>query len=161
MLIFDFQIRDKIPLFMSNTHRISSRKDTVFTVVMGATVLFCFALAIPLLSQPLTKETVIGGAVIFSSNGLLLWLWLGTSYTLSDTHLGWKSGPLHGSIPLKDIKKITVGKTLWVGMRPATALGGLIIHYQAYEEIYISPKDQEAFVALLESRVPDLKVLRP
>ena len=146
---------------MSITHRISSRKDTVFTVVMGATVLFCFALAIPLVFQPLTKETVMGGVVVLVSNGLLLWLWLGTSYTLSDTHLGWKSGPLHGSIPLKEIKKITVGKTLWVGMRPATALGGLIIHYQAYEEIYITPKDQETFVALLESRIPDLKVLRP
>jgi hypothetical protein len=161
MLIFIFQIRDKISLFMSNTLRISSRKDTVFTIVMGATVLFCFALAIPLLFQPLTKETAIGGAVIFGSNGLLLWLWLGTSYTLSNTHLGWKSGPLSGSIPLKDIKKITVGKTLWVGMRPATALGGLIIHYQAYEEIYISPKDQEAFISLLQQRLPDLTVIRP
>ncbi|MGA1340618.1 MAG: PH domain-containing protein [Flavobacteriaceae bacterium] len=146
---------------MSKTLRISSRKDTAFTVVMGGTVLFCFALAIPLLYQPLNRETMLGGVVILVSNALLLWLWLGTSYSLSDTHLGWKSGPLRGCIPLKDIKKITVGKTLWVGMRPATALGGLIIHYQAYEEIYISPKDQEAFVALLESRVPDLKVIRP
>ena len=35
---------------------------------------------------------------------------------------------------------------MWAGLKPATATKGLIIRYNTYDEIYISPESNEAFI---------------
>ena len=37
-------------------------------------------------------------------------------------------------------------KTLWVGLKPATARKGLIIKYRKFDEIYISPEINDEFI---------------
>jgi hypothetical protein len=79
----------------------------------------------------------------------LLWILHGTKYTISKSHLIYNCGPISGKIKLQDIKKIEKEKTLWSGLRPATARNGLIIHFSKYDEIYISPKTNETFLKKL------------
>lgn len=79
--------------------------------------------------------------------GLLLWVYFGTAYELTETEFEYKSGPFRGKIKLERIKEITKNKTLWAGLKPATARNGLIIKYDRYEEIYISPETNDTFVA--------------
>lgn len=38
---------------------------------------------------------------------------------------------------------------MWAGLKPALASNGLIVKYDAYEEIYISPESNEDFVKTL------------
>lgn len=78
--------------------------------------------------------------------GFLLWISIATNYELTSTELKYQSGPIRGKIALAEIKEIVVGKTLWVGLKPATARNGLIIKYGKYNEIYISPETNDAFV---------------
>jgi hypothetical protein len=78
--------------------------------------------------------------------GFLIWLGLGTNYELTQTELKYKSGPIRGKIEIDKIHEIIKGKTLWSGLKPATARNGLIIKYEKYNEIYISPKTNDSFM---------------
>ena len=77
----------------------------------------------------------------------MLWLYFDTNYELTTSEFKYKSGPIKGAIKLDDITEIIKGKSLWVGLKPATARNGLIIKYQKYEEIYISPKTNDLFIS--------------
>ena len=77
----------------------------------------------------------------------LLWIFFDTKYELTKSHLKYKSGPIRGKIDIYSIRKIIKGKTLWAGLKPATAKNGLIIKYNKYDEIYISPKTNDTFIA--------------
>lgn len=92
--------------------------------------------------------------------GLILWLNFGTKYELTQTELKYKSGPIRGKIELKRIKEIVVGKSLWYGLKPATARKGLIIKYDKFEEIYISPKTNDAFVNKILEFNSNIKIIR-
>jgi hypothetical protein len=87
---------------------------------------------------------MLNDILILSVAGFLAWLGLGTKYELTQTELKYKSGPIIGKIEIDDIKEIIIGKTLWSGLKPATARNGLIIKYKKH--IYISPKTNESFV---------------
>jgi hypothetical protein len=84
--------------------------------------------------------------------GFLLWLWLDTWYRIEEGFLVYKSGPFRGRIAIDSIREITKNKTLFVGFKPALGQKGLIIRYNGWEEIYISPHHKEAFLAELLRR---------
>jgi hypothetical protein len=48
---------------------------------------------------------------------------------------------------------------MWAGYRPALARKGIVVRYNRWDEIYISPRDQEAFVAGLVERNPGIAVV--
>lgn len=79
--------------------------------------------------------------------GLLLWLFFGTEYELTQSEFKYKSGPFSGKIELEDIREIIKGKTMCSAMKPATAKNGLTIKYGKYDEIYISPNTNNTFVS--------------
>ena len=84
--------------------------------------------------------------ITLSVSGLLIWISFSTEYELTQSELKYKSGPISGEIKIERIKEIIKGGTLWSGLKPATAKNGLIIKYEKYEEIYISPKTNESFI---------------
>jgi len=81
--------------------------------------------------------------------GFILWFYYGTHYELNKDGFIYRCGPINGKISPDRIKEIVKGKTLWMGFRPATARKGLIVKYDQYGEIYISPKTNEAFITQL------------
>lgn len=90
--------------------------------------------------------------------GLLFWLYFGTAYELTQKELSYKSGPLRGTIALKRITEIIKGKSLWSGLKPATARNGLIIKYDKYEQVYISPESNDAFIAKILELNKNIKI---
>ena len=84
--------------------------------------------------------------MVISAVSFLLWINIATKYELTPTELKYRSGPLRGKIPLDEIREIVIGKTLWVGLKPATGRNGLIIKYGKLNEIYISPETNDTFV---------------
>jgi hypothetical protein len=81
-------------------------------------------------------------------------------YTIDSQYFSYRSGIFRGKIAIDKIHKIEVGKTLWVGFKPAAARKGLIIHYNRYEEIYISPDGNDNFVNELLQYNPAIKIVR-
>lgn len=83
---------------------------------------------------------------------------ISTRYKIKDGNFHYRSLVFFGKIAITKIHKLDVGKTLYVGMKPATAKKGIIIHYNRYEEVYISPEDNAAFVAALLAINPAIEV---
>lgn len=97
--------------------------------------------------------------IIALITALLLWVWFGTFYTIEDQQLKYRSGPIHGIIDIRSIRKITVGKISFVGLKPSLDSSGCVVAYNTYDEIYFSPKDQSRFVQELVKRNPAIEVI--
>lgn len=80
---------------------------------------------------------------------LLLWIWFGTTYKIDKNIFYYKSGPIKGSLPVKSIRKLIINKNMWSGTKIALASKGIIIQYNKWDELYISPQDKEAFISAL------------
>ncbi len=89
---------------------------------------------------------------------LLLWVYFDTKYEITVTALIYKSGPIRGQIEIERINEIVKGKTLWVGLKPATARNGLIIKYDKYNEVYISPENNDLLINELLKRNNRIKI---
>ena len=89
---------------------------------------------------------------------LLIWILIQTYYVLDKDELKYVSGPIRGSIKIAEIEQVVKNTTLWVGLKPATARNGIIIRYNNYNELYISPYNNEKFIEKLLEIKPDIEV---
>lgn len=90
---------------------------------------------------------------------LFVWLYFDTYYIIENGQLKYKSAFLKGTIDIRKISKVINGKTMWVGIKPALAKGGLVLKYNRYDEIYVAPQDKEAFIADLLAVNPAMEVV--
>ncbi len=128
--------------------KFDSKKDTLFSMIILGLNAFLIGITIfGIVNGEIEKDEYWAVILILAVVGFLFWLYFGTSYELSkENGLIYRSGPLNGKISVERITEIVKGKTLWVGFRPATSRKGLIVKYDKYNEIYISPKTNEAFI---------------
>lgn len=126
-------------------------------ILVGA-IVFMFSITIPTLFD----ESIEAFIVIFGINliitSFLFWTYKRTFYILKNNQLIWKSGPFKGTIEIKNINKIEYHKgiivpTIW---KPALSHIGLIITYNKYDDIYISPEKQQEFIATLQRLNPNI-----
>ncbi len=89
----------------------------------------------------------------------MMWIWYGTEYSIYNTVLKITSGPIKKTIPVRTIHKIEVGKTMWVGLKLGLSTKGLIIHYNKYDEIYITPKNTKKFIKQLKSINKQIEII--
>lgn len=82
-----------------------------------------------------------------------------TKYVIEDNSIRYQFGFLKGNISIEDIKLIQLGKTMWVGKKCGLASKGIIITYNRFDEIYITPKEQERFIETLQKINPNLKII--
>lgn len=131
--------------------KFESRKDIFFSsVILGISVFLTAIMVSHIVNGKIETEGFWPSILLFSVIALLLWLYFGTNYELSKKDgLIYRSGPFNGKINADRITEVIKGKTLWVGFRPATARKGLIIKYDKYNELYITPKTNEAFINTL------------
>lgn len=129
--------------------KFKSRKDILFWIsILGSLVLFCGTVLSRTVSNGIwTYEFYWTDILMVLLIGLLLWPNFNTEYQLTSTELIYRCGPIRGKIKIERITEIIKGKTLWSGLKPATARNGLIIKYGRYEEIYISPKTNNSFIS--------------
>lgn len=141
--------------------KFQSRKDFLFsTVILGSCAILIGACIVAFVKGNIKADEYWLIPILLLVAFLLLWLFFGTYYELTNQELIYKSGPMKGSISLDRIKEIVVGRTLWVGYRPATARKGLIVKYDTFNEIYISPKTNERFIKKLLELKSDIKITK-
>ncbi len=73
--------------------------------------------------------------------------------------LNLKSGPFKKNIPIRTITKLEIGKTKWVGYKLGLSQKGIVVHYNKYDEIYISPKRQAEFCKELKKIDRNIEVI--
>ncbi len=125
-----------------------SKKDLAFSLtILGINSLLIGLMAVGIINEELETNEYWILILILAVIGLLFWVYFGTYYELSkEKGLIYKSGPISGRIELERITEIVKGKTLWTGFKLATSRKGLILKYDKYDEIYISPESNEVFI---------------
>jgi hypothetical protein len=137
-----------------------SRKDPLYTSIFGAIIAFLYFSTFYFIVDGNNVTAKIVTVAITAAVGILLvWMLLGTSYILNKEYLRYQTGPIKGKIALDTIRQVEVGKTLYVGLKPATARKGIVIHYNKYDEIYISPESNSRFVEEMKKLNPKIEVL--
>ena len=127
--------------------KFKSRKDLLFQLVFIGIISLCFGIVLLGMFQREQFNFLWIDVLMILVAGFLFWLYFGTGYHLTPRELKYKSGPISGKIQLDEIREIIKGKTLWSGLKPATARNGLIIRYgKFYDEIYISPDSNDTFL---------------
>jgi hypothetical protein len=66
----------------------------------------------------------------------------------------------HKSLPYSSIRKIEVGTKLYGGLKFSTSLHGLVIHYNKFDDLFISPENAELFMEKLVALNPAITIIR-
>lgn len=115
-------------------------------------ILFLLLLTIPAFFEDSYEPFLVLFSIHFLVILFLIWTYKITFYKIENTYLHWKSGPFNGKIDITKINKIEYHKGIYVPTiwKPALSHIGLIITYNKYDDIYISPEKQEEFIATLQ-----------
>ncbi len=91
----------------------------------------------------------------------LIWILLDTKYILKENKIFYNSGPFRGTITIENIRKIEhhSGIIVPVTFKPALNTKGLIIHYNIFDDIYISPKQEVLFLEELLKVNPNIAII--
>lgn len=127
-------------------------------------LIIIFLLAIPFIPENTESPDgmpFFGIVILYFITGMLVWILLDTKYKIDPTILSYCSGPIRGKIEISKIKKVEHWNK-WYSisfLKPALGKDGLVIYYDMFDDIYISPKNKEAFIAALHKINPDIKVV--
>lgn len=90
----------------------------------------------------------------------LIWILLDTKYVLKQNQLYYYSGPFRGKIEIDKIRKIKnhSGWIVPVTMKPGLDINGLIVYYNQFDDIYISPKEKKEFLEALLRINPNIEI---
>lgn len=90
--------------------------------------------------------------------GFMLHLVFSTSYTFHEDRLICRSGFFKKEIHYVGIRKIEKGNQLYAGWKMTLALKGIIIHYDRFDDILLSPEDEKEFIQELLVRNPSIEL---
>jgi hypothetical protein len=106
-----------------------------------------------------TLEAVIFGLIFLLIISFLIAAIFTTHFTFESDHLLCKYSFWKHKIPFATIKKIERQESvLYGGWKMSTAAKGLILHYNSYDELLISPENEEEFILMLNSKLRQKKV---
>lgn len=131
-------------------------------ILMGIVFVILIACTVPVL---FTDNDLTGFLVVIIINlaciALLVWIILSTKYTLIKNELKWQSGPFYGKIDVRKIRKIEQHKGLIIPtfMKAGLSERGIIITYNQYDDLYISPENLTEFIDDLQKIKPEIEVI--
>lgn len=127
------------------------RYMAIFLLIL--TLAFFYAKSDSIIEKPLVAIPLMIPVV------LILWIYFDTSYKVENKRLFYRSGFLRGAIEIRNIREIVKGKTQWVGLRkPALAIGGLIVKYNKFDEVYIAPQSNDNMISDLLEINPEIVI---
>jgi hypothetical protein len=101
-----------------------------------------------------TFEAVIFGLVFLLIISFLIAAIFTTHFTFESDHLLCKYSFWKHKIPFATIKKIERQQSfVYAGWKMSTAIKGLIITYNRYDELLISPENEDEFIIKLNSKI--------
>lgn len=96
------------------------------------------------------------GFSIFSLSFIILFYFIivkTTYFTLSDIELICHQFFFKKTIQISFIRKVEKQNGLFAGLKMSTSRKALIVHYNKYDELLISPTDEDRFIEELEKRI--------
>ncbi len=128
-------------------------------------VLILFFLSIPIiafLDEKLgTTERVIVCSISIIVTCIFIWMFLDTKYSIENEMITYNAGPFKGKVAIQSIHKIKFhdGIIVPVMWRIALDTKGIIVHYNKFDDIYFSPKNQKEFMDELIKINPNIQLI--
>ncbi len=139
-----------------------SSKNYVMVSFLWAIIIFLVAIPFSEASDEKgDKLPVIGIVILYFISGMLIWMLLDTKYRIKNKHLFYCSGFIRGSIEIDHIRKVERWNKWYVTsfIKPALGKDGIVIYYNKFDDIYISPKNKEVFISALLEINPEIEVV--
>lgn len=134
--------------------RFRSKIDTWILVLMIVTIVFqivAVGAAALQAGDPLATTGLL--LLMIAVTGLLLWLLLGTHYTVERGSIRIVSGPFRWKVPVDRISSVV--RTRNPLSSPALSLDRIAIRYGKRRRIMISPADREGFLRAIGHSLAD------
>ena len=134
-------------------------------ITVGLLWLIVILLLVVPFTAPTNEDTgifdLIGFTILYVITGMLIWILLDTRYKIIEKKLFYASGPIRGSIKTERIRKVERWNKWYVMsfIKPALDKDGLIIYYDKFEDIFISPENKEEFIKALCEMNPGIEVV--
>jgi len=119
----------------------------------------CIAIIDTNFSKLIATIAIIVNITIISS---LLFFLFRTQYSINGSELACTYGPFSRKIDIKTIHKIEFHNGIIVPStwRMSINTSGLIVYYNKYDDVYISPKNQDSFLENIVKVNPEIKILK-
>ena len=125
--------------------RFRSKVDTWILILMIVAIVFqvvAVGAAALQADDPLATTGLL--LLVIGVSGLMLWLLVGTHYTVDRGYIRIASGPFRWKVPVEDITSISRTKNPLSS--PALSLDRIMIRYGKRRRVMISPADRDGFL---------------
>lgn len=139
--------------------KVKSKRDPYIVLIILGFIIFFSSVVLSEIKLYGWNLNMIFDAVIIGLMFLFLICCYFITYQVTPNFISYRIAFFYGEIPLDKIRSIEVGTTMWAGFKPAFARKGLIIKYNTYDEIYISPRKQEKFIKEITKHKPDIQFI--
>lgn len=135
-----------------------SEFSTLYKIVISIALLLLLAVS----AAPFFEETSMASFIVLAITlavfGFIIWCTFATNYTILNDILIIKSGPIVFRIKIDAIQKIEnhngiLIPTMW---KLGFSHRGIIITYNTFDDVYISPKNKAQFIAALQKINPNI-----
>lgn len=138
--------------------RFESKKDLTFPIIWGFLFIIYSTIAFTIYYIGGDISEIYALAYVWIGLGVFFYLLLKTTfYTVDQEHLVCHIIGFKKKIPLKEIKKIEPQKGLYAGLKINTAWKGLVVSYGRWDEILISPAQEQLFIETIKAKNPTLE----
>lgn len=140
--------------------RYKSRVDWFFKSALALILVSFVAGLIQMKVDNESTTSLVLFSIVMSVVMLFLFTLIPTTYyEIQEDHLYCRTSFFKKKLSINSIRKIDVGNSLYAGMKMSLALKGIIVYFNKYDEIYISPENQEEFVQQLVKINPQIELI--
>jgi hypothetical protein len=138
--------------------RFESKRDWTFPFVWGLLSIIYSSVGIVITSNGGNYSELIVLAVVWALQGTFFYLFLRTTfYTIDEEYLVCHIFGFKKRIRVSEIRRIEPQKGLYAGLKINTAWKGLVVSYGNWDEILISPAQEQLFIETIKAKNPTLQ----
>ena len=139
--------------------RFESKKDWTIPFVWGFLSIIYSIVGIVIISGGGNYSELTVLAVVWALQGTFFYLFLKTTfYTIDQEHLVCHIFGFKKRISISEIRRIEPQTGFYAGLKINTAWKGMVVTYGKWDEILISPAEEQLFLETINAKNPTLQV---
>jgi len=138
--------------------RFESKRDWTFPFIWGFLSIIYSIVGIVIISSGGNYSELIVLAVVWVLQGTFFYFFLRTTfYTIDEEQLVCHIFGFKKRIRLSEIRRIEPQKGYYAGLKINTAWKGIVVSYGKWDEILISPAQEQLFIETIKAMNPTLQ----
>ena len=139
----------------------TSKVSPWIRVILGSSLAISWAVFVPVYRHASPSSTLIIFILLAAITLFIGHLYFHTYYLLDDEYVYWHSGFFKGKLPIKEIKSIRKAASpleVHALIKPCLTMKPLLMKYNTYDELPVSPLEEEKFIETLKTINPNIVV---